>query len=111
MRKKGFVFEFVYLGLLALLIVGLFSCGISTKEEGEKSRIIRETKEERDQRMAWWREARFGMFIHGGLYAIPAGEWKGETRHAEWILTTAQIPVKEYEKFTPQFTPAEYHHQ
>ena len=108
MRKKGFVFEFVYLGLLALLIVGLFSCGISTKEEGKKSTIIKETKEERDQRMAWWLEARFGMFIHWGLYAIPAGEWKGETRHAEWILTTAQIPVKEYEEFTPQFNPVKF---
>ena len=38
--------------------------------------------------MAWWREARFGMFIHWGLYAIPAGEWNGETNHAEWIRTT-----------------------
>ena len=33
-----------------------------------------ETKAERDARMAWWREARFGMFIHWGLYAVPAGE-------------------------------------
>ncbi|MBN1442180.1 MAG: alpha-L-fucosidase, partial [Planctomycetes bacterium] len=32
----------------------------------------------RDARMRWWREARFGMFIHWGLYAIPAGKWKGE---------------------------------
>jgi alpha-L-fucosidase len=30
---------------------------------------------EQDERMAWWRDARFGMFIHWGLYAIPAGEW------------------------------------
>ena len=45
-----------------------------------------------DARMTWWREARFGMFIHWGLYSIPAGEWKGETNHAEWIRTTAQIP-------------------
>jgi len=58
--------------------------------------------------MAWWRESRFGLFIHWGLYTIPAGEWKGETRHAEWILTTAQIPVKEYEKFTSRFNPAEW---
>ena len=33
-----------------------------------------ETKVERDARLAWWREARFGMFIHWGLYAVPAGE-------------------------------------
>ena len=33
---------------------------------------------DRDARMAWWREARFGMFIHWGLYAVPAGEYKGK---------------------------------
>ncbi len=95
MRKESCVFKWVYLGLLAVLLAGLFSCGIPKNEE-------------RDERMAWWREARFGMFIHWGLYAIPAGEWKGETRHAEWILTTAQIPVKEYEKFTQEFNPVKF---
>ncbi|MBS3943976.1 MAG: alpha-L-fucosidase, partial [Melioribacter sp.] len=49
-----------------------------------------ETKEERDVRMQWWRDARFGLFIHWGLYSIPAGEWNGSTNHAEWIRTTAQ---------------------
>ena len=37
-----------------------------------------ETKEQRDERMAWWREAQFGMFIHWGVYAVPAGEWNGK---------------------------------
>ena len=36
-----------------------------------------------EERMAWWREARFGMFIHWGLYAIPAGEWNGSTGYGE----------------------------
>lgn len=67
-----------------------------------------ETKAAKDQRMAWWREARFGMFIHWGLYAIPAGEWKGSNNHAEWIRTTAQIPIDEYEKFLPQFNPVQF---
>lgn len=58
--------------------------------------------------MEWWREARFGMFIHWGLYAIPAGEWKDKTTHAEWIRTTAQIPLKEYDQFVPQFNPDQF---
>jgi hypothetical protein len=58
-----------------------------------------ETPQERDARMAWWREARFGMFIHWGLYSIPAGEWNGQTSHAEWIRTTAQIPAAKYDEF------------
>lgn len=58
--------------------------------------------------MAWWREARFGMFIHWGLYAIPAGEWNGETNHAEWIRTTAQIPLEEYDRFLNEFNPVDF---
>ena len=37
-----------------------------------------ETKQQRDARMAWWREARFGMFVHWGPYAVPAGEYHGK---------------------------------
>lgn len=55
--------------------------------------------------MAWWREARFGLFIHWGLYSIPAGQWEDETDHAEWIMTTAQIPVEEYEQLLERFDP------
>src|SRR5882724_2214382 len=53
-----------------------------------------ETKAERDRRMKWWREARFGMFIHWGLYAVPAGEYKGKRseRIGEWIMEWANIP-------------------
>jgi alpha-L-fucosidase len=62
----------------------------------------------KDERMEWWREARFGLFIHWGLYAIPAGEWKGQTNHAEWIRETAQIPIEEYDKFVGQFNPVKF---
>jgi len=102
--KKGFWFlKSVILLVLICLALGFVSCD-RTDEAG----IIKETKKQNDERMAWWRQARFGMFIHWGLYAVPAGEWKGETNHAEWILTTAQIPVKEYEKFTLQFNPVKF---
>ena len=58
--------------------------------------------------MDWWRDARFGMFIHWGLYAVPAGEWEGTTNHAEWIRTTAQIPLETYDEFVEQFDPVEF---
>jgi len=69
---------------------------------------LNESKEDKDQRMEWWQEARFGMFIHWGLYAIPAGEWKGETNHAEWIRTTAQIPPDIYNEFVNEFNPVKF---
>ncbi len=74
----------------------------------EKDYWNEETKAQRDARMKWWREARFGMFIHWGLYAVPAGEWQGKTNHAEWIRHTAQIPIDEYEKTLKQFKPTRF---
>ncbi len=68
----------------------------------------RESQSEHDARMQWWRDARFGLFIHWGLYSIPAGEWNGRTDHAEWIRTTAQIPLREYDKFVAQFNPVKF---
>src|SRR5262245_49509142 len=61
-----------------------------------------------DAQMQWWREARFGMFIHWVLYAIPAGEWNGQTNHAEWIRTTAKIPLEKYEELQRQFNPVKF---
>jgi alpha-L-fucosidase len=71
--------------------------------------FLQESKADKDKRMQWWRDARFGMFIHFGLYAVPAGEWKGATNHAEWIRTSAQIPLEEYNKFVSQFNPVNFH--
>src|SRR5581483_4212342 len=58
-----------------------------------------------EERMKWFREAKFGLFIHWGLYAIPAGEWKGSAIPGlgEWIMNHAQIPVGEYEQLAKQF--------
>ena len=69
-----------------------------------------ETKTQRDERMRWWREARFGMFIHWGLYAVPAGEYNGKRsdRIGEWIMEWANIPRSEYEKFAPRFNPVKF---
>jgi alpha-L-fucosidase len=53
----------------------------------------------RDQRMAWWREARFGMFVHWGLYAQLG-------RH-EWVMNRERIPVAEYEKLADSWHPKE----
>jgi alpha-L-fucosidase len=69
-----------------------------------------ETPADRAARMEWWREARFGMFVHWGLYAIPAGEWQGKEIGwiGEWIMSTADIPVDEYEQLAKQFNPTTY---
>ena len=64
----------------------------------------------RPQRLAWFKEAKYGMFIHFGLYAVPAGEWKGKTIPGigEWIMNRAKIPVAEYELLAKQFNPVKF---
>jgi alpha-L-fucosidase len=64
----------------------------------------------RERRLQWWREARFGMFIHWGLYAVPAGIWDGKDVPGigEWIMNHAKIPVAEYEKLAAKFNPVRF---
>ena len=64
----------------------------------------------RDDRMKWWREARFGMFIHWGDYAALAGTYKGHEVGGigEWIMNNAKIPVEENKQYAKQFNPVKY---
>jgi alpha-L-fucosidase len=69
-----------------------------------------ETKAQRDARMQWWREARFGMFIHWGLYSVPAGTYHGRRIGGigEWIMNDAEIPVAEYAGYAKKFNPVKF---
>jgi alpha-L-fucosidase len=65
----------------------------------------------KDERLAWWRDARFGMFIHFGLYSTPAGTWDGKPVGGvgEWLLQNARIDPIAYEKtLLPQFNPSKF---
>lgn len=65
----------------------------------------------KDERMAWWREAKFGMFIHWGIYAQFAGVYKGHEQlrgGAEWIMNRSKIPVAEYQEMAKSFNPVKY---
>ena len=64
----------------------------------------------KEARLAWFRDAKYGLFIHWGLYSIPAGEWKGRRRLGlgEWIMFRTPVPVKEYEPLAKQFNPVKF---
>jgi alpha-L-fucosidase len=85
--------------LLALLAA--FGVAAATAEE---------TPQQFEQRTRWWREARFGMFIHWGIYAVPADatDLEGKHRIAEWYMNSKQMQVTDYEKFAPQFNPVKF---
>ncbi|HEX8464532.1 MAG TPA: alpha-L-fucosidase [Abditibacterium sp.] len=67
-----------------------------------------ETPAQTEARLKWFRDARFGLFIHWGIYAVPAGFWKGRPVGAEWIMHQGRIPVADYRAFARDFTAAKY---
>ena len=69
-----------------------------------------ETPEQFAKRTKWWRDAKFGMFIHWGIYAVPADATDKEGRHriAEWYFSNKQMQMADYEKFAGQFNPVQF---
>jgi alpha-L-fucosidase len=60
--------------------------------------------------LEWFRDAGFGLFIHFGLYALPAGSWKGKQVPyiGEWIMHEERIPIAEYETLAARFNPTRF---
>ncbi|MFN5479813.1 MAG: alpha-L-fucosidase [Chitinophagaceae bacterium] len=90
---------------ILLFLSLIFSISVSAQKD-----FLKESKQERDVRMQWWRDATFGMFIHWGAYAVPAGVYQGKEVKGigEWIMHSAQIPIPEYEEFVRQFNPVNF---
>jgi alpha-L-fucosidase len=103
--KTNFLLSVAF--LLTLIFCSM-ACQVKKANPAPLKDYLHEPKADFEQRMEWWQEARFGMFIHWGLYSIPAGEWNGETNHAEWIRTTAQIPLETYDTLVRHFNPVKF---
>lgn len=88
--------------LLPVLLMGIFLFTVKTSRAQDTL--------SHDQRMKWWRDARFGMFIHWGDYAVLGGVYKGhQIKHGgEWIMNRAKIPVAEYQQYAKKFDPVKY---
>lgn len=63
-----------------------------------------------DTKQQWFKDSKYGLFIHWGLYALLAGEYKGQKtdRIAEWIMNYLNIPVEEYEQLAKEFNPVKF---
>jgi len=101
------------LAFSALLLLGLSLAGAqpaATRASDSPNPYANESTEQRDARMKWWREARFGLFIHWGVYSVPAGTYKDKQIGGigEWIMYNGKIPVAEYRAFAKQFNPVKY---
>ncbi|MDR8392717.1 alpha-L-fucosidase [Aliifodinibius sp. S!AR15-10] len=105
----------IFVTLLVLTSLMAVQCteqnsGQENEMELTQEEILNESEEAFDQRMEWWRDATFGMFIHWGPYAVPAGVYNGKNIEGigEWIMDRAEIPVEEYEQYARQFNPVKY---
>jgi alpha-L-fucosidase len=94
---------FIYVSAMMVSLTGkLFAADDSaaTDQAVAPHSHDRETLEERNGRMAWWRNARFGMFIHWGIYAVPA--------QGEWYMNNAHVPRDTYAQYATQFNPTNF---
>ena len=88
------------LGAGAAAAAALTSAGCKNEEAkavASAEKTVETPPPDHERRMEWWRQARFGMFIHWGLYSILG-------RH-EWAMELEGIPVAEYEQLAKQFKP------
>ena len=93
---------------LCLLLAGS-SLGLAA-DTATPAPIAEASKDEHEARIAWFRQAKFGLFIHWGLYSVPAGVWKGQEIPGigEWIMNRAKIPAAEYAGLASQFNPVKF---
>ena len=88
----------------ALTILGFVLAVASFSQNGEGKAASKLN----DSKMQWWKDAKFGMFIHWGLYSVPAGKWDNNTNHGEWIMLTAKIPRATYSALSKEFNPTQF---
>jgi alpha-L-fucosidase len=102
--KSSILHRTIWPLLMLSFCVSIPVCGAGTSD------LPGETLKQRNARMEWWRDARFGMFIHWGLYSEAAGYWNGQPTSGagEWIMTDMGIPRAQYETLAPHFDPVKF---
>ncbi|QDT00890.1 alpha-L-fucosidase [Adhaeretor mobilis] len=89
--------------LIVLLTTAALPASAQKTESGDSPK-------QSSDHLEWWRDAKFGMFIHWGLYAVPAGVYEGKQIEGigEWIMQRGKIPVAEYQGYAKGFNPVKY---
>jgi len=102
--------QLIRIFLASLLLTSCMGIFAQTRQKNSLSDQKLSPDELKEKRLKWFRDARFGMMIHWGLYSVPAGTWKGKQIPGlgEWIMNHAEIPVAEYEQLAKQFDPEKF---
>jgi alpha-L-fucosidase len=85
---------------------GALTAPIARGDDGLNSAASQPTSD--PARLEWFRDAKFGMFIHWGVYAVPAGRWGDRTDLGEWFQLEVGLPNSEYEKYAAEFNPVKF---
>ena len=88
--------------LLFCLVAILATASMAQNGDGSAA------SKQNDPKMQWWKDAKFGMFIHWGIYSVPAGKWGEVTTYGEWIMHQAKIPRAEYAALAKKFNPTQF---
>jgi alpha-L-fucosidase len=88
------------------LFMFVFLCGLNVMSA--QNVAVDQMTSENSSKMSWWKNAKFGMFIHWGLYSQSGGIWKGNTSYAEWLMNDAKIPRAEYAAVAKDFNPVKF---
>tara|TARA_R110002049_G_scaffold285698_4_gene467003 strand:- start:141595 stop:143364 length:1770 start_codon:yes stop_codon:yes gene_type:complete len=96
------------LAVVLSTIILLGPCVSNAQDEAATKDV--QARADNDSRMTWWREAKFGMFVHWGVYSVVGGKYKGQDlpNSAEWMMARGKIPITEYEKYAAQFNPTKF---
>ena len=95
--------------LAGMAVLMLHTPVLSFAQDQEHAKVV-ESESDRNARMAWWKEARFGMFVHWGIYSVVGGKYKGQDlpNSAEWMMCRGKIPISEYQEYAAQFNPIKF---
>ncbi|MGB1259143.1 MAG: alpha-L-fucosidase, partial [Akkermansiaceae bacterium] len=104
-----------FIKLLLIILIWSASRTASYSQEPPALQIgskesLQETHAQRDARMKWWREARFGMFIHWGLYSVGGGKWNGQDSGSicSWMQSRLCVSPNDYATLQSGFTAKNY---
>src|SRR5262245_9343174 len=102
LRRGGWRHRFTFSVALCALTFAYRPAGLHAQQVTPAAAQKPAIDSAKEARLVWFRDAKYGLFIHWGLYAIPAGTWKGQfvPGIGEWIMNRAKVPVREYEGLT-----------
>ncbi|QEF97980.1 Alpha-L-fucosidase [Stieleria maiorica] len=91
--------------IMLMLLCSGFAC-----QDHAFAQQYAETQDDQNTCIAWWRDAKFGMFVHWGVYSVVGGQYKGQElpNSAEWMMARGKIPISEYEQYAKQFNPVDF---